>query len=200
MIKEKPCKGTGKARGFGCGKMTQHRIYGLGKMCCYAEWLYSTPEGLKKVEKATLKASKPRIEFEQNKKQSKERNKITTLIKSVVNTFHKYVRLRDKGKPCIACGTPWKEDFQASHYFKAELYSSLKFNELNVHSGCKRCNLMNEGNLSEYSVNLPKRIGNDNFDVLNGLADVEKRLKWKWDREGLISIRKYYNKKIKEIT
>lgn len=199
-VKEKPCKGTGNAKGYGCGKLTQHRIYGLGKMCCYADWLYNSPKGLEKVRKAALKVSKPRLEYETAKKERKDRNKITTLIESVKTVCHNYIKLRDKGKPCISCGAPYHSEHQAGHYYKAELYSSLKFNEWNINGQCVRCNIRLEGNLSQYVVNLPSRIGEDNFRVIEGMADVEKKLKWKWDRESLKSIREYYKQKIKELT
>ena len=129
-------------------------------------------------------------------KQDKDRKGLTTLIKSVVNVFHEYVRLRDQGKPCIACGTEWKPDFQASHFYKAELYSTLKFNENNALSGCMECNLRKEGNLNEYAINLPKRIGLDNYDKLNRLAELDKKIKFKWNREELNSLRKYYREKL----
>lgn len=46
LNKEKPCKGTGIAKGYGCGVKTYHRIYGLGKMCgCYSGWLLNTDAG-----------------------------------------------------------------------------------------------------------------------------------------------------------
>lgn len=197
--KPKKCKGTGQATGYGCGKLTKHRKYGLGKMCCYADWLLTSDAGIAKLSKAQYQVQKPRLELEKAEKEKKERTGITTLIKSVVNVFHEYVRLRDKHKPCIACGTPWKDDFQASHFFKAELYSTLKFHEDNVHGGCVKCNIPLEGNLSPYAVNLPNRIGLERFEELNRLAALEKQTDFKWCREQLIETRKYYNQKLKEL-
>lgn len=201
MIQNKPkaCKGIGKAKGYGCGKLTLHRVHGLGKMCCYASWLYTSDAGKAKLSKAINQVQKPRLELEKAEKEKKERTGITTLIKSVVNVFHEYVRLRDKHKPCIACGTPWKEDFQASHFFKAELYSTLKFHEDNVHGGCVKCNIPLEGNLSPYAVNLPNRIGVERFEELNRLAALEKQTYFKWCREELREIRDKYKVKLKEL-
>lgn len=198
--KEKPCKGTGQTKGYGCGKLTKFRKYGLGTMCgCYGEWLFGTDLGKLKLKKAIDKVQKPRIELEKAFEEKKDRNKITTLIQSVVSVCHTYIRLRDKGKPCIACGTPYKEDFHASHYYKSELYSSLKFNEHNIHGGCQECNLRKEGNLSEYAVRLPERIGEDAFTNLNYLASQDKKQVFKWDREMLKATRDYYKQKIKDI-
>lgn len=198
--KKHKCKGIGKAKGFaGCGVMTYYRKYGLCMANCYPEWLLHTDAGKIELEKAQLKAEKPRKELEEAEKQKKNRDKITTLIKSVIDVCHKYIRKRDKGKPCIACGTPWMENFHASHFYKSELYSSLKFHEDNIHGGCVKCNIPLEGNLSEYAVNLPKRIGKERFEELNRLAEMEKRLDHKWDREELKRIRTHYRDKLKEL-
>ncbi len=198
-VKEKPCRGTGKAKGYGCGRLTKYRTYGLGKMCCYPKWLLETPQGKLKLEKATLKASKPRKEFNEYKKQRNDRNKITTLMKAVKDVCHRYIRLRDKGKPCISCGTPWHDEFEAGHYYKAELFSTLKYNEDNIHGQCIRCNRPLEGNLSEYSVGLITRIGSERMKVLNELSSQEKKKNHKWEREELKKIREYYKLKIKEL-
>lgn len=198
--KEKPCKGIGETKGHGCGKLTLHRKYGLGLMCgCYATWLFTTDNGKLKMQKAIEQVQKPRIELEKAFEEKKGRNKITTLIQNVVIVCHNYIKLRDKGKPCIACGTPYKDDFQASHYFKAELYSTLKFNEHNIHGGCMECNLRKEGNLSEYCIRLPGRIGIEAFENLNYLANQDKKQVFKWDRGMLKATRDYYKQKIKEL-
>ena len=199
-IKEKKCRGSGVAKGYGCGKMTFHRVYGLGKMCCYSDWLLNSENGKIKMEKARLQATQPRREFEKFEKEEKDRRGLPTLINNVRIAVHKYVRERDKGKNCISCGTPYKSNFQAGHFYKAELYSSLKFNFLNINSQCQKCNLRLEGNLNGYSTNLPFRIGQDNFKELEKLSKLDKHQKFKWDRDVLNEIRKLAQKKLKELT
>lgn len=197
--KPKPCKGTGQAKGYGCGKITKYRVYGLGKMCCYANWLLTSENGKIKLAKAELKVTKDRRELEAVKEEKKQRNGLATLLKSVRDVCHKYVRLRDKGKPCISCGEPYHKDHQAGHFYKAELFSSIKFNEDNIHGQCVQCNIRREGNESEYRVRLPNRIGKEKFEKLNDLAALDKQINHKWDREELKRIRSYYNQKLKEI-
>ena len=52
--REKPCKGTGDAKGFGCNKPQLNRVYGLGVQCkCYSKWLLENDKGKKK--KAPIK-------------------------------------------------------------------------------------------------------------------------------------------------
>jgi hypothetical protein len=199
--KKKPCKGTGIAKGYGCGKPTIHRVYGIGKLCgCYSNWLLTSEAGKIKLQKATLKATEPRRELEKEQKARQERRSLSYLLQNTINTFHKYIRARDKGKPCIACGVPYKSNFHASHFFSAGKYSSLRFHEDNVHAGCQKCNLFLEGNIDEYTQRLPSRIGQERFNKLLELAKEYKRNGFKWDREELNRIRNYYKQKLKDLT
>ena len=131
--------------------------------------------------------------------EKKQKETLSTLLKNTVSTCHLYIRLRDKHKPCISCGCNWHKDFHAGHFYKAELFSTIKFNEYNINGQCQKCNLRKEGNESEYSVNLPKRIGTEAFEELDYLASLEKQTNFKWDRQELIKIRNYYKRKIKEL-
>ena len=203
-IKEKPCKGTGIASSLGCGKMTIHRVYGLGKMCCYSDFLLKTKPGKLIMQKAMLKASKPRLEAEKSKiemKQAenfkKDRDKLNYLLVNVRNSCHEYIRKRDEFKPCISCGVSYNTNFQAGHFFKAELFSNLKFNENNIHGQCQKCNLLKEGNESGYRVGLMQRYGKEFLNDLNVLAGDYKKNGFVWDREQLEELRKYYKEKIK---
>jgi len=189
--KKKPCKGiTAETKGFGCGKETYHRVHGLGKMCgCYSDWLLNTEAGRLKTEKALLKASKPRRELEEAEKEMKRDKKLSHYLVNTKNAVHSYVKERDKGKPCISCGTPWHFDFQAGHYHKAELYSTIRFHFDNIHGQCQKCNLRMDGNFDGYRERLPKRIGIDAFNEIEKLAKKDKLSDHKWDREELQKVR-----------
>ena len=209
----KKCKGTGKAKGYGCGnelqysefngKKTYLSRYGLGMSCCYPDWLYNTDEGKALLNKAVIKSQAPRkkieAELEEEKQQKKNRSVISRLLQTLKVGCHAYIRERDKGKPCISCGIAWDPSFQAGHFYKAELFPSIRHHEDNIHGQCVQCNMRKEGNESEYRVNLPKRIGEDKFKALNDLAAQEKKNDFKWDREVLSEKNKYYRAKIKEI-
>ena len=72
-------------------------------------------------------------------------------LKALQKEVNKFIRLRDKGQPCIACGTVWKPSFQASHFIPQGRSSFLRFDERNIHSGCIRCNLfVGGGNIHGY--------------------------------------------------
>ena len=66
-------------------------------------------------------------------------------INKARKAFQSYIRERDKGKPCISCGTTTATKWDAGHYLKAELYTGLIFNEDNVHRQCQRCNQLRPG-------------------------------------------------------
>jgi len=204
MIDNKTCKGNGKAKGYGCSTLVpvslygqSNRIYGLGKSCgCYSKWLTTSKEGKEKLNRSILKATAPREKLQQARTHKKEFDKLGTLIKNTVIICHKYIRQRDKHKPCISCGEPWTDSHQAGHFYKAELFSTLKFNEDNIHGQCVGCNIRKEGNESQYRVNLPDRIGIDQYNELNRLAGLEKKSTFKWSRTELKRISNYYKQKL----
>lgn len=187
--KPKPCKGIGQAKGYGCGAPTLHRIYGLGKMCCYASWLFNSEAGKVKLNKAISKVQKPRLEFEKAEKEHKSTTALKSALISTKKLVHEYVRLRDQNKPCISCNEPWRDNFQAGHYHKAELYETLKFHLDNIHGQCPVCNIHKEGNLEMYNIHLPVKIGQEAFKELQKLAQIDKHQSKVWNIENLKEIR-----------
>lgn len=193
MIKEKKCKGQGKAIGYGCGKMmnVNNRIFGLGKMCgCYSDWLLNSEQGKIIMAKSVLKVTALRLSYENFESNHKYQNKLK-LAKNVTKTFvHAFVRERDKNKPCISCLCQWNDKFQCGHFFKAETFETLKYNLHNLNGQCQQCNLRKDGNVQNYALNLPNRIGKENYDNLVKLAEVDKHFQKVWDLEKLAEIRK----------
>lgn len=192
MIKEKKCKGQGLAIGYGCGKMVkvEHRVYGLGKMCCYPDWLMNSENGKIKLSKAINKIQKPRLEFEKLEKEKKEKSKLNLALKNIKTMVHAFVRTRDKYKSCISCNTPWNENFQAGHFYAAGSFETLRFDLRNIHGQCVQCNIHKEGNFENYSLNLPKRIAIEEYNDLVRLAGIDKQFSKFWDLEKLESIKK----------
>tara|TARA_R110000772_G_scaffold262895_1_gene382265 strand:- start:1175 stop:1777 length:603 start_codon:yes stop_codon:yes gene_type:complete len=200
MIKHKKhkCKGTGKAQGYGCGTMTMYRVFGLCKMNCYPDWLLNSEQGKILLYKAQLKATQPRIDLEKAQQERKQTTTLSNLIQSTVNVCHKSIRERDKHKPCISCGANWNEHFQAGHFYKAELYSSLRFDEININGQCRICNLHKDGNFQGYREGFIKRYSAEQLEELETKARDYKHQSFKWDREELKDKRLYYNNKLKE--
>lgn len=203
MIQSKPkaCKGSGDAIGYGCGTKNTFRTLGLGRSeCkCYNNWLFNSQAGKARMSRAIIKATKPRVELEKAETEKKERTKLSYLLTNVKNVCHEYIRKRDEGKNCISCNGLWNSDFQAGHFYKAELFSTLKFNEININGQCRGCNLHKEGNESGYRVGFIRRHGAESLKELDDLADTERQNTHHWDRETLEQTRKYYQEKLKTL-
>jgi hypothetical protein len=116
-------------------------------------------------------------------------------MKEAQAAFNKYVRLRDVHKPCISCGTPLQSEslgggFDAGHYRSRGAAGHLRFNLLNVHGQCKRCNRYLSGNVAEYRIGLVSRIGQNMIDKLE--SDNEQKT---FDVEYLIRIKRIFTKR-----
>jgi len=115
------------------------------------------------------------------------------IAQKVVNTF---IRLRDKGKPCCACGNKIKGVVHASHYLSQGNHSIVRFHEDNIWSGCYKCNVQLSGNLIEYRKRLLLNIGKDRLEWLEDNGRREK----KWEIDEIKEIIKVYKEKIKGFT
>ncbi len=197
--KVKKCKGTGKAIGYGCGKEVLYRKYGLCKISCYRKWLMNSEEGQKTLNKSILKATEGSRSLAKAYKEKKDRNKLTEHLNKTKLIVHEMVRLRDKGKPCISCNTPYLSNFQAGHCFAAGKYNSIKFDFDNINGQCEKCNLFLNGNETNYLLNLPKRIGKEKYQELIIKAGIDQKILKKWTREELAEIRKAAKEIIKEL-
>ena len=89
--------------------------------------------------------------------------------------FNKYIRERDKNRPCISCDKQLTGKFDAGHFFSVGSYPNLRFNENNVHGQCVFCNQHKHGNHIEYGTRLINRIGNLEYNKLfNSRGDALK--------------------------
>jgi hypothetical protein len=90
--------------------------------------------------------------------------------------FNAYIRARDTGKQCISCDKRLAGKYDAGHYYSVGSYPNLRFNDDNVHGQCVECNQHKHGNLIEYSLRLPLRIGADRYAILNAMRNEPLRL------------------------
>jgi len=198
MIETKPkkCKGIGIANAFiGCGIETLNREHGLCSSCRY-EFYMTDERGKIEFAKRKLKVSTVR----EKAFKSDLRQKLKTLSEyesEAKKSFQKYIRLRDEHLNCISCGTPKAKTWHGSHFYSANLYSGLIFNENNVHKSCDYCNIFLHGNLLEYRKGLIERYGINFVTELENLS-AENRI-YKYTKSELIEIKKKYDLKIKEL-
>lgn len=89
---------------------------------------------------------------------------------------NEYVRLRDAHLPCISCdSSPNDNDlmtgsrWDAGHYRSVGACPELRFEPLNIHRQCVKCNRNLSGNAVEYRIRLVQRIGAEKVAWLEGL-------------------------------
>ena len=121
---------------------------------------------------------------------------IKTLESAARIIFQKYIRARDSKFPCISCERTTTKQWDSGHYFKAELYTGLIFDERNCNKQCSECNGVNmHGNLIAYRKGLVKRFGAAHVEQLESEADSQRV--YKFTRSELIDIANKYKLKLK---
>jgi len=95
--------------------------------------------------------------------------------------FNAWIRERDSRQPCISCGAmPSDSDlitgsrWDAGHYRSVGACPELRFEPLNVHRQCVKCNRSLSGNAVEYRIRLVRRIGQAAVDWLEGQHEPKK--------------------------
>ena len=95
---------------------------------------------------------------------------ISTLKKKVWKTFSLYIRTRDNWT-CFTCGKVYdgtgssRGGLQAGHFISRRINATL-YDEVNVHAQCYFCNVMERGNVGEYSARLIEKYGEPAFKAL----------------------------------
>lgn len=175
-------------------KQTATERFGLKLFCGYehaAEWAKSAQERKKKVE-----ASKRIAEVKKRDRAIKERLKSRgEWLKELQVIFNKYIRLRDAQKNCISCGGKLGSKYDAGHYKSCGAHPELRFEELNVHAQCVRCNQHLSGNLIGYRKGLLIRIGTEKVEWLES-----KHEPLKLTIEEIKELKKVYQDKCKALT
>ena len=131
------------------------------------------------------------------KKQKKEwleqGETVQKLAVKAQKVFNEFIRLRDKGQNCISCQKPPKKK-NAGHYHSSTKWAT-RYDERNVNLQCEACNNNLSGNLIQYGKHLKAKIGLDEYNKLDELAQTTR----KYTREELRAIVEKYKQKIKEL-
>lgn len=203
MIETKPkkCKGIGKAISVkGCGEMYLHRTYGLCSNCL-ADFLFGTDCGQLILRSKVIPKAKEKVKKESKAKDKVARDKLKTLSQyeaEAKKSFQKFIRLRDANENCISCGTNHSDIWDGGHFKKAEIYSGVIFDEQNCRKQCAKCNRFLGGNELNYRSGLITRIGEESVLELEKRASDSRQ--YKFTKDELISIKKKYDLKIKELS
>lgn len=71
--------------------------------------------------------------------------------------YSKYIRKRDKNKPCITCGRfTSKKD---CGHFISRRFEATRYDERNSHGQCLKCNRFENGNQFEHGVKIDEMYG-----------------------------------------
>jgi hypothetical protein len=118
-------------------------------------------------------AERERREIKVRKEKLKSRADHLREAQAAVN---EYVRLRDAHLPCISCDSmPNDNDlmtgsrWDAGHYRSVGACPELRFEPLNIHRQCVKCNRNLSGNAVEYRIRLVQRVGAEKVAWLEGL-------------------------------
>lgn len=105
------------------------------------------------------------------KKHSKQKrdfyeSDIKTRKAAAKKACHDYIRARDKELPCICCGRPLGEKYDAGHFLESGNNSELRYNEDNIHAQSVYCNQYKGGDSDDYEGRLRLKIGDERVDYL----------------------------------
>tara|TARA_R110002167_G_scaffold11043_5_gene49346 strand:+ start:44 stop:586 length:543 start_codon:yes stop_codon:yes gene_type:complete len=135
-------------------------------------------------------------EINKDVRERKKALKTTTdYLKEVETVVNRFIRLRDKDKPCISCQRPLNNKFDSGHYRSKGGNPEIRFNEDNIHGQCVYCNRHLHANLIDYRISLIKRIGLERVEWLEGVHKPRK-----YTIPELIIMKEEYKEKIKNLT
>ncbi len=140
-------------------------------VCSPACALIDGPRHAPKARKALDQIERAEIKVRREKLKSRADH-----LREAQSTVNEYVRLRDAHLPCISCdSTPNDNDlmtgsrWDAGHYRSVGAFPELRFEPLNIHRQCVKCNRNLSGNAVEYRIRLVQRIGAEKVAWLEGL-------------------------------
>lgn len=142
------------------------------------------------------------------KKELRERKKrlddtVPNWTKKAQAAFNKYIRIRDRELPCVSCGKHEHElttiggmggVWDCGHYRSVGSCPELRFEPLNAHKQCKRCNNFLSGNHIEYRFGIAARLTTEELEWVEGPHE-QKRYRV----DELKEITKKYKGLIKEL-
>ena len=138
------------------------------------------------------KAKQWKVKKQKMKKELLTLSDYTKILQQLVN---KFVRLRDKGLPCISCQKPIKGKTDAGHLYSVGNYPSVRFHESNINAQCITCNQYNGGMVNDYRINFVKRYSESELNTLDLLAHETRKYSIPELKEMIVE----YKNKIKEL-
>jgi hypothetical protein len=105
-----------------------------------------------------------------------------THLKELQAAFNAWIRLRDAGQPCIACGRYHQGQNHAGHY------------RSNVHLTCQPCNVHLSGNLIQMRIGMIKKIGLARVEWLEGQHEPKK-----YTLQEILEMKAFYRAEVRRL-
>ena len=142
------------------------------------------------------KEKRARSDWHQRKKIMREKLETPSDRKNKLQViFNEFIRLRDRGQPCISCNRSMEgKKVHAGHFYSVGRFPELRYVEENCHAQCEWCNIHLHGNGALYRLNLEKRIGSKMLEDLDKKAGISVHL---MDHE-IKELTEYYKYCVKE--
>jgi len=151
-------------------------------------------QGLAEKQRIKLESSRRAIVNREIRAQKEKIKTRADWIKEAQAVFNAWIRYRDRDLPCVSCGRHHQGQWHAGHYRTTAAAPELRFNELNVWKQCSPCNNHKHGNITEYRINLVKRMGVEMVDWLEGKHEPRH-----YSINDLIDIKRVYKAKLVSI-
>ena len=149
----------------------------LGQAVCN----YTCGLAIKDVNQEKARKSLAQVERREIKVRKEKLKSRADHMRETQVVFNEFIRLRDAAHPCVSCDSVSTDDglitgsrWDAGHYRSVGSCPELRFEPLNVHRQCVRCNRNLSGNSVEYRIRLVQRIGAEKLDWLEGPHEAQR--------------------------
>lgn len=194
-LKEKKAPKPKKCKNPACGISFPPQR--LGQAVCSPKCaLAIAPANTERARKAIAQCDRREIQVRKEKLKSRADH-----LREAQAAVNEYVRLRDAHLPCISCDSmPNDNDlmtgsrWDAGHYRSVGACPELRFEPLNIHRQCVKCNRNLSGNAVEYRIRLVQRIGAETVAWLEGPHEPRK-----YTVEEIKTIKAEYRAKTREL-
>jgi hypothetical protein len=156
---------------------------------------------IKDVNKEKARKSLAQVERREIKVRKERLKSRADHLREAQTAVNEYVRMRDAHLPCISCdSTPNDNDlmtgsrWDAGHYRSVGACPELRFEPMNIHRQCVKCNRNLSGNAVEYRIRLVQRIGAEKVAFLEGPHEPRK-----YTVEEIKAIKAEYRAKTREL-
>jgi hypothetical protein len=136
---------------------------------------------IKDVNQEKARKSLAQIERKEIKVRKEKLKSRADHLREAQAAVNEYVRMRDAHLPCISCDSmPNDHDlmtgsrWDAGHYRSVGACPELRFEPMNIHRQCVKCNRNLSGNAVEYRIRLVVRIGVEKVAWIEGPHEARK--------------------------